>query len=121
MGLSNVGICVGPVWGAVPAEEEEDQEEEEEEEEKEEEEKEEEEEEEQKRKEKFTPAKRLRAREGSLTSKLARVSHRSMCRDLKVVLGQPIITSYVCVNQACFPSAFTKSWMLGSMWSVLSN
>eukprot|EP00983_Pelagomonas_calceolata_P053283 1143240-Pelagomonas_calceolata.AAC.2 len=28
--------------------------------------------------------------------------------DLKVLLRQPIITSYVHVNQACFPRAFAK-------------
>eukprot|EP00983_Pelagomonas_calceolata_P134955 1162109-Pelagomonas_calceolata.AAC.1 len=33
-------------------------------------------------------------------------------RDLKVVLCQPITTSYVHVCQACFPRAFAKSLML---------
>eukprot|EP00983_Pelagomonas_calceolata_P077561 1153918-Pelagomonas_calceolata.AAC.3 len=35
---------------------------------------------------------------------------RRMCRDLEVVLRQSIITSYVCVNQACSLRAFAKSF-----------
>eukprot|EP00983_Pelagomonas_calceolata_P093235 1157754-Pelagomonas_calceolata.AAC.12 len=38
------------------------------------------------------------------------VQHQNSLMGLEVVLRQPIITSYVCVNQACSPRAFAKSF-----------
>eukprot|EP00983_Pelagomonas_calceolata_P081165 1155454-Pelagomonas_calceolata.AAC.1 len=40
---------------------------------------------------------------------MKRVCFDKECRDLKVVLRQPITTPYVHVNQACSPRAFVRA------------